>query len=344
MLLGPGGEEGDGALPRAEDTSWDRLTGGFAHNLALAQEVITVPIDTLVGPMEPVRRSGISSEHVQLLTGLTENLPPILVHRRAMSVIDGMHRVHAAKLQGIKEIRVQFFDGTAEEAYLLAIKSNIAHGLALSLADRKAAALRVLRCRPRWSDRAIAAQTGLDHKTVGALRHRATGEYPQLPRVGRDGRTRPCTASEGRKTAADLLRDQPGKPLPEVARAAGISLSTAKDVRKCLARGLEVDQSGEARRAANPSVGPARREGMAERWAATQNLRADPSLRLTGAGRTLLRALEAHARPETRWDCLADNLPPHCIDAIIELAEHCAQEWRQLAAKLAVRRALKDTA
>ncbi|HEX6510441.1 MAG TPA: ParB N-terminal domain-containing protein [Chloroflexota bacterium] len=344
MLIGPGEEEGAGAVPGARDTSWDRITEGFAHHQARAQEAIAVSIDTLVTPLEPLRRAGISSEHVHLLAGLLENLPPILVHRQTMSVIDGMHRIHAAKRRGIKEIRVEFFDGSTEEAYLLAIKSNIAHGLALSLADRKAAALRVLRCWPLWSDRAIADRTGLDHKTVGALRHRATGEIPQLPRVGRDGRIRPCAAREGRKIAVDLLRDQPGMALREVARAAGISLSTAKDVRRRLARGLDVDRNGEVGRAVRPSVGSARRETSVERWAAARILRADPSVRSTGAGRTLLRALEAHVRPETSWDCLADNLPRHCIDAIVELAEQCAQEWRQLATRLAARRALQDTA
>jgi len=87
-----------------------------------------------------------------------------------MGIIDGVHRVQAAILRGQKEIDAEFVDGSSEDAFVLAVRVNVDHGLPLSLADRKAAAERILDTHPDWSDRAIAAAVGLSHKTVGAIR------------------------------------------------------------------------------------------------------------------------------------------------------------------------------
>ncbi|MFC7729983.1 hypothetical protein [Actinomadura keratinilytica] len=74
-------------------------------------------------------------------------LPPILVHRRTMRVVDGMHRLRAARLQGRCEIGVRFVDGPDADVFVAAVRANIGHGLPLSLADREAAAAR---CRRTW--------------------------------------------------------------------------------------------------------------------------------------------------------------------------------------------------
>lgn len=78
-------------------------------------------------------------------------------------------------------------------------------------ADRRAAIKAVLVSRPGVSNRAIAANLGVDHKTVAAVREvaEATGEIPQFEtRKGKDGKERrkpppkPRTASAA--TATDL--------------------------------------------------------------------------------------------------------------------------------------------
>jgi hypothetical protein len=61
-----------------------------------------------------------------------------------MRVIDGMHRLRAAQLRGDHGVEVKFFDGDADEAFIAAVRANITHGLPLTLADRKAAAQRIL--------------------------------------------------------------------------------------------------------------------------------------------------------------------------------------------------------
>src|ERR1700689_3893888 len=105
-----------------------------------------------------------------------------------MRVIDGMHRLRAASLQARQTIDVIFFDGSEADVFLHAVQENIAHGLPLSQADRRAAAERIVASHPQMSDRAIGHSVGLAVKTVAAIRKRSSEEVPQSDaRVGRDG-------------------------------------------------------------------------------------------------------------------------------------------------------------
>src|SRR5699024_12130394 len=105
-------------------------------------------------------RSTVSSEHVQVLAGAPTELPPILVHRSTMQVVDGYHRVQAALLNGATKIRARFFDGSEAEAFVEAVRQNVAHGLPLSLADRKTAAARLIARHPAYPNRADARAHG----------------------------------------------------------------------------------------------------------------------------------------------------------------------------------------
>lgn len=67
------------------------------------------------------------------------------------------HRVEAALLNGKEEIEAEFFDGSADEAFVKAVELNIAHGLPLTLTERKLAAARIMASCPDLSDRAIAS-------------------------------------------------------------------------------------------------------------------------------------------------------------------------------------------
>ncbi|MFH8344280.1 ParB N-terminal domain-containing protein [Streptomyces sp. NPDC018045] len=183
--------------------------------------------------------------HIRRLAETDSELPPILVHRRTMRVIDGTHRLRAALLQQRKHIDVEFFDGTEAEAYVVGIQANTAHGLPLSLAERKAAAERVIQLQPEQSDRAIARITGLSAKTVGALRRRSSEENPQLSaRLGRDGRIRPLSFEEGRRRALAVIKERPGASVREIAREAGVSVGTAHSLRVQVERGRRAAPAG----------------------------------------------------------------------------------------------------
>lgn len=309
-------------------------------------DVVELPVDVLQSADSP-RLSGEVTVHAQTLAETDAVLPPILVHRGTMRVIDGMHRLLAARLKGAKTIRASFFDGDESEAFVVAVKSNIAHGLALSLADRKAASLRIMRSHPHWSDRMIAEATGLSHKTIGAQRRRSTGEIPQSTvRLGRDGRIRPINSSDGRQRASEFLKENPELSLNEVALAAGISPTTVKDVRERLRRGNDpVPQRRAASSGSGSDKAPADSNAPASTYAAStidgiswttsiRRLSADPSLRLTDSGRTLLRWLNASPRTVEETARLADQIPEHHIRLVATLARQNADRWQQLAARL----------
>ncbi|MEW1748323.1 hypothetical protein [Streptomyces angustmyceticus] len=202
---------------------------------------VTVPISAL--DVSCPLRSGQDPEHIRALALVDSSLlPPILVHHPTMRVLDGTHRVQAELLRGGTQIRAEFFEGTEEESFVLAVRANVGHGLPLPLVDRKAAAARILRTYPQWSDRSIGEVSGLSPKTVGAIRRRSAEEDPRLNgvvRLGRDGRTHPSSAAEGRLYASKLISERPHASLREIASSAGISLGTAQDVRKRLENGQD---------------------------------------------------------------------------------------------------------
>lgn len=203
----------------------------------IGNEVVSVPVLSLRAGDSP-RLNGEDKAHIAQLADTETPLPPILVDRRTMRVIDGMHRLMAASLRGKDMIDVIFFDGTEADVFLRAVQENVAHGLPLSQADRRAAAERIIASHPHMSDRAIGQASGLAARAVASIRKRSSEHLPQSnARVGRDGRVRPLDSGDARRRAAELLTQQPEASLREVARAAGISPATVLDVRKRLARG-----------------------------------------------------------------------------------------------------------
>ena len=277
-------------------------------------------------------------------------LPPIVVHRSTMRVIDGMHRLRAARLRGQDEIDVRFYDGDEDNAFVIAVAANITHGLPLSLADRTAAAARIVGSHPQWSDRKIAAVTGLADTTVSAIRRRSSAVVPQsntATRIGRDGRARPLSAVGGRALACELITGRPGASIREIAREAGIAPSTVLDVRKRLRAGQDPvpRKQRDGNRGPRPPGTRARSPGEAAGESARppsivdaasvlRNLQADPSLRLTDAGRTLLRWLHGHLIDTQEWAPVVGSVPAHCAGRIAELARATGNAWHDLAAQL----------
>src|SRR5262245_21714412 len=159
--------------------------------------VVELAIDELkVGPS--MRERGIDPAHVATLAEVPASWPPILVNRADRSIVDGQHRVLAAKQLGRRRVLGLWFDGSPEDGYLEFVRRNVAHGLPLPLVARRRAACRILCSRPNFSDRGIGALCGLSPRTVARLREeagtdaaRANGTRPSKGRVGRDGRVRP---------------------------------------------------------------------------------------------------------------------------------------------------------
>ncbi|MQT04391.1 hypothetical protein [Streptomyces jumonjinensis] len=196
-----------------------------------------VPTSKLIVAYTP-RIASEDEEYVRILAESVTPRPPILVHRPTMTVIDGVHRLKAARYRSEELTAVRFFDGSVQDPHLLAVATNVTHGRSLSVADRAVAAERIFVARPQWSDRAVAAVAGLSAKKVAQIRRGFSAHAPELGhRIGRDGRTRPVSSAQGRKLASELIRQDPGASLRQIARRAGISPATVADVRERMSRG-----------------------------------------------------------------------------------------------------------
>ena len=306
--------------------------------------VTRVPVTDLV-LSNWLRVKGEDIKHVRVLAEVADELPPIVVHRSTMRVIDGMHRVRAAMLGGAGYIEAVLFEGAEDEAFLLAVRLNVAHGLPLSRADRIAAAVRIICSSPQWSDRALARAAGLSDKTVASIRRRISAEIPQLPdRIGRDGRVRPVSPAIGRRMASDLIAQNPDAPIREIATRAGISPGTARDVRERLRNGLDpVPLRHRGASGPQPAIpqprdgdGRARERSLSARMVPVimESLRNDPSLRYNETGRALLRLLALHTMSPAGWEQLISAVPLHRAQAVAQVARSSAEAWQEFAARL----------
>ncbi len=259
-----------------------------------------------------------------------------------MRVIDGIHRLRAARLCGYKTIGVTFFDGNENDAYVLSVQQNVTHGLPLTRADRKSAAQRIVRIHPDWSDRAIAKVTGLSPKTVSGVRPRsAAGVEAPAARVGLDGRVRTIDLRARHRLARQYLASHPDAASEDVERATGLSPRSVRNARRRFADDQQRQRAQHARRAssdrpASPSVAMAatRSVGTSD---LLRTLRNDPSLRFTDGGRAFLQLLVATVPWDQSADQLIDNLPPHCIEALAEAMHTCAVTCQTIAQKLEAR-------
>jgi ParB-like chromosome segregation protein Spo0J len=284
---------------------------------------------TALRSAESPRLRGCSDDFVRSLASSGAHLSPIVVHRPTMKVVDGTHRLKAAALRGCRSVEVEYVDGPAEDLFGMSVSLNLS---TLSTADREAAARRLLRSHPQWSDRAIAASTGLAAKSVGVLRRAVGGQAPI--RVGRDGKVRPVNSAAGRRLAGRIVEERPDASLRDIARAAGVSPGTVRDVRRRLSAGM--DPVPERMRAAEraEAVLPASRTEVRDPDATLPILRRDPSLRFNEHGRLVLRWLETHAVSSGEWAGVVAGVPSHSRELVADMARGCAEAWLEMAEAL----------
>ncbi len=306
-------------------------------------EAVQVPIDDIndidaIDVADSPRIGGLDPEHVDLLASVDDTLPPIVVHSETMRVIDGMHRLAAARVRGAEVIDVRFFDGDSDAAFVLAVSSNTTHGRPLSQRERTAAATRILLTRPNWSDRAIASVAGISARSVAELRAVLADAHPNSSRRGADGRLRPVDGARGRQTAAEILATRPGLSLRKIAQIAGISPETVRDVKNRLTdgrspvpnqlRGNPVAEEGEPPPPAGTQLGGL---SAVDTSSLVRQLQADCGFRESAAGTALLRIFMANLAEIEMWDRIAQSVPAHCRETVARLATECGRIWDTLA-------------
>jgi ParB-like chromosome segregation protein Spo0J len=266
-------------------------------------------------------------DHARMLAEVNQVLPPIIVHAETRVVIDGRHRVLAARLRGELSIRARLFHGTSDEAYLVGVHSNTAHGKPLSLAERLRAASRILESRPDLSDRAIAGVCGLSPRTIGA-RRKANPRSDSARRVGADGRTRPLSSRLARQQAAELILAFPDDSNRRIGRSVGISEGTVRDVRRQIDR-AEGSPPIDGDKPANPSpVGhPIPHPPQSPTRSALREKTASNGLQF---GKWLV----AHSVSEASWVDLVGDIPISQCPKLILDATAISDSWRALATVL----------
>jgi ParB-like chromosome segregation protein Spo0J len=301
------------------------------HDLGALRVGSTVPVllASLVEAEAP-RIGGLDDSHVQLLAALRpEALPPILVRRTSLRVIDGAHRVAAARRRGERSICATMCDGTDEDCFIASVTLNVSHGKPLTFAERRRAAERLLIAHSTWSDRSIADICAVAPSTVAGLRN-LLGETDERSsaRLGRDGIVRPFDAARARAEAQALMTESPGTSLRQVARTVGASVATVRDVRKRMTETAASDAPDRWERTATLSP-----HTNQEHATDVEVLEMDSALRGDNA-RRFLDWFNGHLVRNEQWEPLAGELPLSRLYPIIDEAYRCARVWNDLATYL----------
>lgn len=129
---------------------------------------VMIPLDRLIlDPDYQPRSDGLSESHLRLLMESDpQRWNPLIVAPNgggSFIVIDGFHRTEAARRMKLTELRCVIQE---DAGYPEAVMANIAHGLPLSVNDRKEAARWWADHEPDMSYREIGLKTALSDKTV----------------------------------------------------------------------------------------------------------------------------------------------------------------------------------
>ena len=217
----------------------------LAENQAMDTPVEHRTFDLLIDSVtcgDSLRSNGLDPTQVALLAESDGYWPPILVWGEHNEVVDGAHRVAAARRLRHPTVVAVRFVGTFEEARIEAVRRNTQHGLPLILEDRRRAARWILAQHPEWSDRRVAAVTGLSGKTIARVRIDAPSTVGDRDRkviginhrVGVDGVARPVRSEEARARIMRALEKCPEGSLRKIAVVAGTSPETVRRVRATL--------------------------------------------------------------------------------------------------------------
>jgi ParB-like chromosome segregation protein Spo0J len=268
------------------------------------------------------RAQPIDDAHVELLRSCIDSVPPVVLQAANLTIIDGAHRVLAARREGRTTIRAVLFEGTAEQAFREAVRHNVAHGKPLTRAEREQAAAEILQGAPELSDRSIADVCGLSPDAIVRVRRASTSEEP-THRLGRDGRRRPVDPTLGRVRVAELLAREPHVSDRQAATKAGVSQGTARDVRRRLTKG-------------ESPIPPASREPVRAHSSPT-DWSDDSALRNGRDGQAFAQWMDGHSVKPDEWRRWPAAVPVGRLYAVADEARRQAREWSAFADALEAR-------
>jgi hypothetical protein len=151
------------------------------------------------------------------------NFPPIELFLDGAKhiLVDGFHRVEAARKAGLNCIAANVRVGTLTEALVYALQANEKNGLRRSNADKHHCAELALKQWPDYTDRRLARICGVGYDLIGRVRKDLALVSPV--RTGLDGKSRRLPKSEepGAAPGKDQLPASGGSAAPSKAPPAG---------------------------------------------------------------------------------------------------------------------------
>jgi hypothetical protein len=281
----------------------------------------------------PWRADGLDEARVVEVAGSIGQLAPIVVRRIDRLVVDGAHRVAAARRLGIHALAVTWFDGDALEVAQAFIGLNGGCGLPVTGRDREALVRWVLAIEPMWSDRRLAWSCGVSPKTVARhRRERVPGGGDIERRVGRDGRVRPARAGAVRAQVAEALEQDPEASLRAIASKVGVSPETVRSVRRSQGSAAGPGRVATAlARVPDPVVRPAQDPG-----AVLAPWHGDPAFESTDAGISFVEWFDTTDVESTCWG-RAEEVPLGRVYEIADEARRRATFWSSFAKELEAR-------
>ena len=166
--------------------------------------------------------------------GLSEHITLYKDPEHGLCVLDGRNRLDALELLGRQTFNAAGLPGAGShtqnarqsfDPYAFVVTKNLCRRH-LTAEDKRDAIAKLLKAKPEWSNRWVAAELKTDHHKVAEVRRsgEATGEIPPVERTtGKDGKERPARKFvEGAKTARSLrraaqkMKEEPASPEPVI--------------------------------------------------------------------------------------------------------------------------------
>jgi hypothetical protein len=140
----------------------------------------------------------------------------------------------------------------------------------------------------------------------------------------------------GRRRAAEFLSMNPRASLREIAHKAGVSVTTARDVRWRVDKGESPLPDNLARKSGETVPPTVVEDAEGPGRDLLQRLRNDPSVRSSERGRALLRLLSTVVVAISSCNEFADAESTHCSATFAEIARKNARAWQEIADKFEV--------
>ena len=168
------------------------ISAAPAAEACLEQEEVEISVDAIITDdslqTREKTRPQIVDEYMDLmLEGYRFPAVDVFPESDKFFLADGSHRIAAARKAGFVTFSARAHAGGRSAALLWALKSNTAHGLKLTNADKQRKVRLALAAYPGSSNNQIAEMCAVDEGTVRNSRRRVGSSDP-VKRVGSDGK------------------------------------------------------------------------------------------------------------------------------------------------------------